>query len=110
MTALELPHVSVLSKCDLLPSRVALDEFLEADTSSLSDRLRQGTRPQFYKLNNAICNLIDEWNMVQFLPLNPKDMDSLDIILQQVDNAIQYHDDVEPRMRDEEEPDEPDDD
>lgn len=43
-----------------------------------------GTRPQFYKLNNAICNLIDEWNMVQFLPLNPKDMDSLDIILQQV--------------------------
>jgi GTPase SAR1 family protein len=30
MTALELPHVNVLSKCDLLPSRHALDEFLEA--------------------------------------------------------------------------------
>ena len=42
MTALELPHVSVLSKCDLLPSRVALDDFLEADTSTLADRLHQG--------------------------------------------------------------------
>lgn len=63
MTALELPHVSVLSKCDLLPSRVALDDFLEADTSTLADRLHSGTRPQFYKLNGAICGLIEEWNV-----------------------------------------------
>ena len=31
MTSLELAHVNVLSKCDLLPSRKHLDEFLEAD-------------------------------------------------------------------------------
>lgn len=67
--------------------------------------------------------------MVQFLPHDPKDTDSLDIILQQVvsprsipgshvaeslmpcvslapdeqvDNALQYHDDIEPRMPDDE--------
>jgi len=107
MTALELPHVSVISKCDLLPSREVLDDFLEADSSLLADRLREGTRPQFYKLNNAICQLIEEWNMVQFLPLNPDDdeSESLDLILQQIDNAIQYHDDVEPRTTDFEEAD-----
>ena len=52
--------------------------------------------------------------MVQFLPLDPRDTDSIDEILAQVDNAIQYHEDVEPKEPDEErdpdddEPDEPD--
>ena len=100
MTALELPHVNVLSKCDLLPSRRALEEFLEADGHALSDMLRKGTAPSFYRLNSAICELMDEWSMVQFLPLDPRDPDTIEQILAQVDNAIQYHDDVEPRTQD----------
>lgn len=100
MTSLELPHVNVLSKVDLLPSRRALDTFLEADAAELSHMLQRGTSPKFYKLNSAICELVDEWNMVQFLPLNPKEPDTIEIILGQIDNAIQYHDDVEPRTAD----------
>jgi len=105
MTQLELPHVNVLSKCDLLPSKAALDEFLEADTAALRIRLDQGTAPSLHRLNNAICELLEDWSMVQFLPLDPTDTDSIDQILAQVDNAIQYHDDVEPRMGDDDEPD-----
>lgn len=101
MTSLELPHVNVLTKCDLLPSRRQLDDFLEADGGALSHMLRDGTSPQFARLNTAVCELIDEWSMVQFLPLDPRDPDTLEIILQQLDNAIQYHDDVEPRAQDE---------
>jgi hypothetical protein len=100
MTALELPHVNVLSKCDLLPSRRALEEFLEADAPALATMLHKGTSPAFYRLNTAICDLIEEWSMVQFLPLDPKDTDTVDLILAQIDNAIQYHDDVEPKTAD----------
>lgn len=98
MTSLELPHVNVLSKCDLLPSRRALEEFLEADAHALGGMLRRGTSPAFYRLNAAFCELMDEWSMVQFLPLDPRDPDTIELILAQVDNAIQYHDDVEPRI------------
>ena len=35
------------------------------------------------------------------LDLDPRDPDTLEIILQQLDNAIQYHDDIEPRAQDE---------
>ncbi len=98
MTSLELPHVNVLSKCDLLPSRKALDTFLEADAAELSHMLKRGTSPKLYKLNAAICELVDEWSMVQFMPLDPRDPDSIDLILAQIDNAIQYHDDVEPKV------------
>ncbi len=31
MTMLELPHINVLSKCDLLPSKAGLDAFLDGD-------------------------------------------------------------------------------
>lgn len=100
MISLELPHVNVLSKCDLLRSRRALSTFLDADTSELSHMLQCGTSPKLYRLNSSICELIDEWNMVQFLPLDPKEPDTVEMILAQVDNAIQYHDGVEPRAAD----------
>jgi hypothetical protein len=35
--------------------------------------------------------------MVQFLPLNIKDEDSLDLILAQIDTCLQYDEDVEPK-------------
>jgi hypothetical protein len=108
MTALELPHVNVLTKCDLLPSRRRLEDFLEADATALGEMLREGTSPTFYRLNNAICELMDEWSMVQFLPLDPRDSDTIDLILAQVDNAIQYHDDVEPREGGQDQPDDDD--
>jgi len=62
--------------------------------------LQCGTSPKLYRLNSSICELIDEWNMVQFLPLDPKEPDTVEMILAQVDNAIQYHDGVEPRAAD----------
>ena len=34
-------------------------------------------------MNAAICGLIEEWNMVQFLPLDPNDTDTIDQILAQ---------------------------
>ena len=108
MTALELPHVNVLSKCDLLPSKRALDEFLDADADALQAQLNEGTRPAFLRLNSAICELISEWSMVQFLPLDPTDEDSIDQILAQVDNAIQYHDDVEPMTAEDDGTEDPD--
>lgn len=97
MTSLELPHVNVLSKCDLLPSRLSLNAFLEADAVELQDLLSRGTSPRFYSLNAAICGLVDEWNLVQFLPLDPREEDTIELILSQIDNAIQYHDDIEPK-------------
>ena len=108
MTSLELPHINVLTKCDLVEDKVGLDEFLDADTSQLRDRLDGRTRPDFFKLNHAICELIDNWNMVQFLSLDPKDEDSIDLVLGQLDNSIQYHDDLEPREPEDQEVD-PDD-
>ena len=64
---------------------------------ALAERLDGRTKPRFHRLNKAICELIDEWSMVQFLPLDPTDSDTVDLVLAQLDTMLQYHDDVEPK-------------
>lgn len=40
--------------------------------------------------------LIDEYSMVNFIPLNIKDEDSLALVLYNIDLAVQYGEDLEP--------------
>jgi GPN-loop GTPase len=124
MIALELPHVNVLSKCDLMSSeevdaildqtsaiqlweRDQVRQSLISDTASDEDRARQRQleqrRRQRGRLSDAISQLLDDYSMVSFVPLNIKDEDSLEHVLATVDHAIQYGEDVEVRERDIEE-------
>lgn len=103
MTALELPHINVLSKVDLLTSKDALERFLDPPIDELVQEIAMGdpdTRRA--KLTEAIGTLLNEYGMVNFLGLDPNDEDSVELILASVDHAIQYHEDVEPREPDDE--------
>lgn len=55
------------------------------------------TGPRFSKLNEAMATLLDEFNLVSFLPLNITDPDSLTMVLSHIDSATQYGEDLEPR-------------
>lgn len=94
MLQLEMPHVNVLSKIDLLKqysglgmdyyslgilslhlSYFVLDFNLEyytevMDLKYLHQYLDQSTSPQLAKLNKAICDLIEDFSLVSFTPLN----------------------------------------
>ena len=97
---MELPHVNVLSKCDLLGERERrrLDGFLDVDAGAVRQLLDADTSPAFFRLNSAVCGLLEEWSLVQFLQLDVDDEASIDEIVAQVDNVLQYYDDAEPRM------------
>ncbi|KAL7753064.1 hypothetical protein RI367_001516 [Sorochytrium milnesiophthora] len=122
MVQLEVPHVNVLTKMDLLrshanmrpggsvggdnndegtskiPSR-QLERFLFTDTSLITDWTNgegKWVSDKWKHLNEAIARLIDEYNMVAFIPLDITDEDSLSTLLLQVDHCVQYGEDVEP--------------
>ena len=102
MVNLEVPHINVLSKCDLADESI-VEQYLLPDTfmlRSIIDRMLPDTeaaQKKYKRLNNAFCDLLETYSMVRFIPLNPNDDDSVDICLAHVDNAIQYGEDVEPR-------------
>ena len=52
------------------------------------------------RLTDAIVQLLEDYSMVSFIPLNIRDEDSIDHVLTTVDHAIQYGEDLEVRGAD----------
>ncbi|KAK1829874.1 GPN-loop GTPase [Podospora conica] len=123
MIMLEVPHINILSKMDLLRGQVKNKEikrFITPDTTLLEDdpaelaRRKAGLAVElksndpkdkeavmsgasFKKLNEAVAGLIESFSMVSFLKLDSTNEDSVSSILSYIDDCIQYHEAQEPR-------------
>ena len=94
MINLEIAHVSVMSKLDMLPkrSKKKIEEYLDPDVMELAE----GVEGDKYKrLTQAICQIIEDYGMVRFLPLDRSDEESVDNVLQHIDMTMQYGEDLE---------------
>jgi hypothetical protein len=97
MVQLELPHVNVLTKIDLLKLYGKLPFKLEfftdlLDLPFLVEYLDESTRlpPKFKRLNAAMCELLSDFNLVGYLPLNIYDPQSFAAVINRVDKANGY--------------------
>lgn len=121
MLMLEMPHVNILSKMDLVKGQIArkeLKRFIDPDISLLQDAPGSGlvyefqdgvdngesndagsvmTGESFGKLNRAVAQLIDDFSLVSFLKLDAQNEDSVGAVLSYIDDAIQFHEAQEPR-------------
>jgi GPN-loop GTPase len=123
MIMLEVPHINILSKMDLLKGQIKNKEikrFITPDTTLLEDdpaevaRRKAGLAVEpksndpkdkeavmsgasFKKLNEAVAGLIENFSMVSFLKLDSTSEDSVSSILSYIDDCIQYHEAQEPR-------------
>ncbi|KAK0656150.1 GPN-loop GTPase [Cercophora newfieldiana] len=129
MIMLEVPHINILSKMDLVKGQIKkkeLKRFITPDTSLLEDdpanpkkradvdmEAAYSAEPMnkdammsgasFQRLNTAVAGLLENFSMVSFLKLDCTDEDSVGAILSYIDDCIQYHEAQEPReMVDEE--------
>lgn len=96
MVNLELPHINVLTKCDLLKEETDVDKFLEADTDAIINDLKSSMQPKYKNLTEAMGSLLDEYSLVSFVQLNREDEDSIELVLAHVNNCIQYGENLEP--------------
>ena len=127
MLMLEIPHVNVMSKMDLVKGKVSKREmkrYLDPDPALVEeegeddedeeerdgdgDENKMGREDpartenvmgggSFKRLNRTVAKLIDDFSMVSFLQLDAQDEESVGAILSYVDDAIQYHEAQEPR-------------
>ncbi|KAJ9092170.1 hypothetical protein QFC19_008828 [Naganishia cerealis] len=104
MILLELPHINILLKTDLIKDDVTrrqLKRFLNPDPLLLLLKkvdLESESNPRFVRLNRAIANLVDDFGMVQFLPLDcTKESDSVATILSYIDDVTQWSEGQEPK-------------
>jgi hypothetical protein len=126
MVQMELPHVNLLSKCDLMGKiqkdskleelsgnssksddvhsamdnpegyPTILEQFLDPDVGDLLQRMNERTPKKYKKLNAALGELITDYSMVSFLPLDVTDTDSVALCMLHIDRAIQFGEEEEP--------------
>ncbi|XP_052072703.1 GPN-loop GTPase 3-like [Mytilus californianus] len=115
MVTLEIPHVNVMTKLDLLSKKAKkdLERYLEPELPVLLNEEFDDSKfsNKFKKLNTAIASVIEDYSLVKFVPLDMSEEDSITDLLLQIDNAIQYGEDLEPKEcnYEEAEPNDPDD-
>lgn len=104
MVILEIPHVNVLSKMDLLNKRgrKMIYRFLEPDVDLLLNEESPSTKwnEKYQRLTETIGRIIDDFSLVKFQPLNIKDEESISDLLFSIDNALQYGEDLEVKVKD----------
>lgn len=95
MVQLEVPHLNIMSKMDLLDVQCmqVVETYLNPDPGLLLNDLNDSLPKKFHKLNRAIASILDDYGLVSFLPLNITNEDSINDILIYIDNAIQYGED-----------------
>eukprot|EP00941_MAST-03F_sp_MAST-3F-sp1_P006295 g6295.t1 len=103
MIHLELPHVNVLTKTDLVDPKI-LKGALHPCANELSEKLDEATDERYRGLNHAMANLLDDFSLVSFVPMSVTDEDSVRHVLMQIDAAFQYGEDVEVQQKDEPDP------
>lgn len=100
MILLELPHINILSKIDLIKDDVKqkrLKRFLNPDPLLLEDGERD-LNPRFALLNRSIAQMVDDFGMVQFLPLDCKlELNHVATILSYIDDVTQWLEAQEPK-------------
>ncbi|KAK4779058.1 hypothetical protein SAY86_006586 [Trapa natans] len=100
MIKLELPHVNILSKMDLVKNRRDIEDYLNPEHRIILLGLNLMMPPQFEKLNKVLAELVDEYSMVSFVPLDLRKESSIHYVLSQIDNCIQYGEDVDLKVKD----------
>ncbi|XP_010118900.1 PREDICTED: GPN-loop GTPase 2 [Chlamydotis macqueenii] len=96
MLHVELPHVNVLSKMDLIEQygKLAfnLDYYTEVlDLSYLVDHLAADPFFRNYRrLNEKLVEVIEDYSLVSFVPLNVQDKESMRQVMQAGDKANGY--------------------
>ncbi|XP_020252771.1 GPN-loop GTPase 3-like [Asparagus officinalis] len=70
MIQLELPRVNTLSKIDIVTNKKDIEDFLNPEAPILLSQLNQNIPVPFAKLNKALTDLVGQFNMVNFEPLD----------------------------------------
>jgi len=98
MMNLGLPHVSVLSKCDLVMDKKQLKKFIKhlEDVDLNKNELPSSFSDKYIELTKAVKSVIEEYNLVSLLPLDITDEETVKTILYHADSILQYDEYVGP--------------
>ena len=95
----QMTHVNVLTKCDKLSAKFKdkhLEDYLACEFDEVSQTGLSHLPARYKDLAFTIADVVRDFNIVNFLPLDISDNDTVEYLLSTIDMAIQYGEDLEP--------------
>ena len=90
MSQMTLPHLNILTKCDKVQDKELLDKMCLVQFEDCFEDEKSFFNKKFYKLNQQLFEVIENFNMVQYTTCNIQDEDSVANIIMLIDNLVQY--------------------
>lgn len=95
---LYLPHVTILSKYDLLNDdlkKIVEERYLDPDFELYFPYLLEKKKINSFhnELCQAICELLDDYRYIDYIPLNIKNSQSISHVLECIDSTLGYFND-----------------
>jgi len=100
MIQMELPHVTVLTKCDLISKTDLYQKILNNDIESddiKEELIKMKMGKNMKKLHNCLTEFIENYAIVQLYPLNLNDEDTINALLYNLDSILQYFESQDPK-------------
>ena len=89
-----LPHINVLTKCDKIQNKKFLDDVTEASSCKeiVSDQMNEQNffSKKFFKLNQVIVDVVDNFSLVNFQQLDISEEESVVELIAMIDSVVQY--------------------
>lgn len=106
MINLDISHLNIMTKMDLVAQhekeglsyaqRREIERYMEPDPLLFADQDESLNNARFHALNQAVVQLIEDYSMVSFLPLDLSSEESINLIFSCIDNVLQFGEDEEP--------------
>ena len=101
MIQVSLPHLTILTKCDLISQTEMYKEIEEGiSPEDLVGELKPFYGKKLDKLNQLMTEFVKNFSLVGLKTLNPNDEESINAVLYEADSITQYYDSQEPRESD----------
>lgn len=104
MVNLEITQLSVMTKVDMLSkhSKKELRKFLDPELQNLivAEMCDTYHDKKYRKLTEALCQVIDDYSMVRFLVFDRSNEDTIKVVLQHIDTALQFDEDQPVKVQD----------
>ena len=98
MIQMELPHLTVMTKCDLISKSKILQDIEEGlEPEELVKELNPFFGKKMNKLNKLLTNFVKDYSLVDFNTLNVNDEESINAVLYNADTILQYLESQDPR-------------
>ena len=92
MVQIELPHLNILTKVDLIEDKKDIKSYIDNDPTLIVSQSKDSSlfNKKYNDLNRVIADVLEDFSLIRFLTLDITSEESIERVMGEVDLLVQY--------------------